>query len=86
VADDDPPWQIALIVDDPAAIKVAAAYYALPLSKRRDIERLADVSGVTQDVRVILTRLEHAGMLQAKPPAVLLMLIREWVLKNLNKR
>jgi len=78
-------WLIALVVDDPAALKVAAAYYALPVRWRRDLERLADMSGVTQEIGPLLTRLDAAGMLRAKPPDILVELINAFVLKHLPK-
>ena len=82
----DVPWKLALIVDDADAIKVAAAYYALPAKRRGDLDRLADVSGVTKDVRAILTRLDAAGMLQAKMPPILMQLIGEWTARHLSKK
>ena len=78
-------WLLALIVDDRDAIKVAAAYYALPRNHRRNLEKLADVSGVTQEIRPILTRLDAAGMLRDRPPEILVDLINEYVLKHLPK-
>lgn len=86
MAEGGPPWQLALIIDDQAAIKVAAAYYSLPKKDRGDLDKLAEVSGVTQDVRVVLTRLRAAGMLVAEPPPILLDLIGEWVVKHLSKK
>lgn len=86
MADGETPWRLALIVDDADAIKVAAAYYALPVKHRRDIDRLADVSGVTKDVRAILTRLDAAGMLQPKMPPILVQLIGEWTARHLSRK
>lgn len=80
------PWLLALIVDDVSAIKVATAFYSLPRGRRRDLDDLAELSGVTQDVQAVLARLDAAGVLSdGQPPDVLVRLISTWVSKQIKK-
>lgn len=82
----DKPWRLALVVDDPQAIKVAAAYYALPKKRRGDLDAISAASGVAQDVGSVLHRLEIAGLLGAsEPPQILVQMINRWVADNLKK-
>lgn len=72
-------WKLATIVDDVAAIKVAAAYYSVPEDRRDDIDHLSDVSGIDRDVATILVRLERAGCLGlSAPPPELVALINAY--------
>lgn len=72
-------WRLAVIVDDPDALKVAAAYYALPKSARTDIDRIGAVSGVYQGVSEVIDRLTAAGALGHKdPPEELKILINDY--------
>lgn len=78
-------WRLALIVDTPDVIKVASAFYALNRKHRKDIERLAELSGVTVPILPILARLDAAGLLMDSPPDPLIALIEEWVESRLDK-
>jgi len=81
----DRPWRLALIIGDPEAIRVATAFYALPKRDRRDLDRLAELAGVEQDVGSLLARLEAAGVLQdGEPPAILEQMINLFVGKHLK--
>lgn len=79
------PWRLALIVDDAAALKVAVAYYSVPRRQRGDLAKLAEISGVSQDVQAALSRLDAAGMLAAEMPKALEMIVNKWVLKKLKE-
>lgn len=85
-ADAKEAWRLVMIVDDIPALKVAAAYYALPRNRRDDLAKISAGAGISQDVSTILTRLELAGMLGHKdPPAVLVNLINAHCAETITK-
>jgi hypothetical protein len=83
----DRPWRLALIIDDVEAIKIGAAFYALPKRDRRDLDKLADASGIRQNVSAALARLDAAGMLDGddSPPEILVRMINSFVNERLKK-
>lgn len=81
------PWRIALVMEDKQAIRLAAAYYALPKAKRGNLELLGAVAGIDKGVQTILTRLEVAGMLDSdEPPTVLVTLLANLVNNAVSRR
>jgi hypothetical protein len=80
------PWRLILIVDDKEAVRVAAAYYTLPVRKRDDLAAIRAIAGIDSDVSSILTRLRAAGMLDHdEPPPVLERLMSTYVVSKISK-
>lgn len=79
-------WRLATIADDRQAIKVAAAYYSVPRTRRDDLALISDVSGISRDVSTILMRLDKAGCLgHDAPPPELVVLINAYCRRTISK-
>lgn len=79
------PWRLALVVKDQNALRVAAAYYALPKKQRADLELIAGLANVSIGIAPILTRLRTAGLMDGDdPPPILEKLLNKYVREALE--